>query len=199
MDRYAGGVSATRLAVLLCALASAQTTQQAKRKVAEAARPECSAGAICFNGEVSNGKEFRKSLNADLDFVLQPGWTIAIEPKRPQGNCNEFASVVNAPYRAHRALYIDLSYGWTAEEEVLTSPREFQFVTNCKDWETEAARLNIAMWPYNATEKQYEEAVAKLGSTAGGKGRLWITGSKVSGGRIMSMNFSVEIKLPEAK
>ena len=121
-----------------------------------------------------------KDLTDNLAFVLEPGWTIAIVPKRPEGDCREFASVANAPYRAHRDLYIDTSYGWTAEEEVSTSPREFRFVTNCADYRTESDRLAIVMWPYTSTDEKYQEALAKLGTLARGTGRLWITGSKTS-------------------
>jgi hypothetical protein len=115
------------------------------------------------------------------------------------------AWVVNAPYRAHNSLYIDMSYGFTAEIEVAGSPREFNFVTTCKDYTTEADLLQIALWPYNATAKQVDEAMDKLGRSPQGKGRLWITGSKISHeddtdenklGRIEWMTFSVEIVLP---
>ena len=67
---------------------------------------------------------------------------------------------MNAPYRGHNALYIDESYGWSAEQEVSASPREFSFVMNCTDYRTEMARLNIVLWPYTATPKQAEEALA---------------------------------------
>jgi hypothetical protein len=64
------------------------------------------------------------------------------------------------------------------------------------------------MWPYTATDKQYDEALAKLGSSTKGKGRLWITDSKISHaddtdedklGPIEWMRFSVEIELPRSK
>lgn len=175
------------------------------RKVSGTEKPTCSPGAICFSGKVSDGEEFRKTLNAELEFVLKPGWNITIAPKRPEGRCDEFASVVNAPYRAHRDLYIDTSYAWTAEQEVSTSPREFRFVTNCTDYRMEASRLDIVMWPYTATQQKYDEALAKLGTSALGKGCLWITNSKISHagdtpdeklGKIEWMTFTVEIKLP---
>lgn len=82
------------------------------------------------------------------------------------------------------------------------SPREFRFVTNCSDYQTESARLNIVLWPYTATPDKEKEALAKLGTSPVGKGRLWITDSKVSHstdtadeklGRIEWMSFSVEI------
>lgn len=158
---------------LICGLA-------AKAQSNGPAKPRCSPGATCFTGKVSAGEEFRKTLNAELEFVLKPGWTIAVAPTRPERNCDEFASVVNPPYRAHRDLYIDTSYGWTAEEEVSASPREFRFVTNCGDYRIEAARLDIVMWPYTATQQKYEEALAKLGTSTLGKGRRWITGAEIS-------------------
>jgi hypothetical protein len=184
---------------LICApLASSQSGQKAPG-------PSCSRGAICFSDRVTRGQEFRRALNADLEFVLKPGWEIVIVPKRPSGGCQDLASVVNPPYRAHRQIYIDTTYGWTAEEEVSASPREFDFVTNCADYDAESKRLNIVLWPYTATEKQHDAALAELGTSPLGKGRLWITGSSISHsddtpgdklGKIEWMAFSVEIKLP---
>jgi hypothetical protein len=81
---------------------------------------------------------------------------------------------------------------------VLTGP-------NCGDYRTESDRLNIIMWPYYApAPRSYDEALAKLGASPLGKGRLWITNSKIthSGdtpndkGRIEWMEFAVEITLP---
>ena len=197
------------LLTLLCVLTvHAQSSLTAPRKLPGADKPVCSPGAICFLGTVSEGEEFHKTLNTELEFVLQPGWTIAIVPKRPEGNCQEFASVVNPPYRAHRRLDIDTGYGWTAEQEVSVSPREFRFVTNCADYRTEAERLDTVLWPDTATpqkQQKYDEALAKLGTSPLGTGRLWITGSKVthSGdtpdnklGKIVWMKFTVEIRLP---
>jgi len=186
-------------------IANAQAVKTTPRKTPVTAAPPCSPGAICFSGKVSEGEEFRKTLNTELEFVLAPGWTITIVPKRPEGDCREFASVVNPPYRAHRVLYINMSYGRTAEEEMSDSPREFSFVTNCADYRTEFARLNIVLWGYTSTKQQYEAAEAKLGTSPQGEGRLWITGSRTSHsddtpdeklGKIEWMSFSVEIKMP---
>jgi hypothetical protein len=110
-------------------IASAQDVSTSRRKSPAVNRPTCSRQAICFAGKVSAGEEFRKSINTELEFVLAPGWTITVVPKKTEADCQEFASVVNAPYRAHRALYIDTTYDWTAEDEVSDSPREFRFVT----------------------------------------------------------------------
>lgn len=203
----------SKAGILLLALfcvwtADAQGVRTARRKLPPPNEPACSQGAICFSGEVAAGQEFRKDLNSQLDFVLKPGWTIAIEPKHPRGDCRDgdFADVENPPYRAHREIYINASYGWTAEQEVSASPREFDFVTNCVDYRAESDRLGIVLWPYTAkSDKEYEEAMAKLGSVPLGKGRLWITGFKISHandtpdqneGEIESLQFSLEIVLP---
>jgi hypothetical protein len=114
--------------------------------------------------------------------------------------------VVNPPYRAHRALYIDTSYGFTAEDEIASSPREFNFVTNCKDYRTEFKLLSIVLWPYTVSAREADEAMDKLGQSSQGKGRLWITGSQISHGgdtpdikmgKVEWMTFSVEIVLPK--
>lgn len=194
-------------AALACAILG--NAQEAKQRTAHKAppsnKPVCSPGAICFSGRVEGDEEFRRHINAEMDFVLQPGWTIAIEPRRGQGECGEFAAVANPPYRAHNMLSINATYDWTAEQEVGTTPREFVFVTNCADWRIETARLNIAMWGYTATKAQYDEAMDRLGTLATGKGRLWITGAKTSHtedtdddkrGKIEWMTFTVEIKMP---
>jgi hypothetical protein len=169
-----------------------------------------SSRTIRFSGEVALGQEFRMTLNSDLEFLLRQswvrGWTIAIVPRhaRNEAQCDEFASVVTAPYRAHRSLDIDTSYGWTAEDEVALSPREFSFVTNCRDYRTEFERLYIVTWPSSAPDG-YEDALLKLGTSPQGKGRLWITDSRIShtadtpqtsSGAIEWMKFDVEISLP---
>jgi len=196
------------LALLCVSIALSQNVTRTPRKVRVAQKPTCSPRAICFSGEVSAGEAFRKAINAELDFVLEPAWTITISPKRPDGDCREFVSVVNGPYSAHRVLYIDTSYGWTAEDEVSTSPREFVFVTNCADYRVESDRLGITLGSSPATQEEYDRTLARLGTLARGKGRLWIIDSKISHaddtpdnklGAIEWMKFAVEISLPPSK
>jgi hypothetical protein len=196
--------------VILASVAVQAQDSTAPRKTSARKMPQrspvCAVGAICFSGEVFSGKEFRHSISRSIDFILEPEWTIAIVPNEAEGDCKEFASVVNAPYRAHRQLEIDATYGWTAQNEVDDSPREFYFVSNCLDYRVESERLNIVLWGYSHTEREYNEALAKLGSSRLGTGRLWITAFKIthSGdtsedntGKIQWMRFAVEIKLPK--
>ncbi len=201
---------------LVCTAAfQAQQTITAPRR-SPGRNPNCALGAICFSGEVWNGKDFRHSVSSSLSFVLEPeswrdpnmtGWTIAIVPTQTEGDCKEFASVVNAPYRAHRQLYIDESYGWTAQDEMDDSPREFYFVTNCADYRAESERLEIVLWGDGHTDQEIKDAQAKLGSSPLGQGHLWIRKYKITHpedssqgktGKIEWMQFSVEIKLPKS-
>src|SRR5580658_2041585 len=79
---------ATLALLLLCPLiADAQNTVRASRKVPGVDKPVCSPGAICFSGGVSEGQEFHKTLNTNLEFVLAGGWGISIVPKRPESDC----------------------------------------------------------------------------------------------------------------
>jgi hypothetical protein len=125
-----------------------------------------------FLGRGVNREEFRKELNSQLDFALKPAWTINIEPKHPEANCGdgEFANVENPPYREHRGIYINASYGWTADLEVSVSPRKFDFVTNCIDYRAESDRLRIVLRPYTAkSDSERDDAMAKRGSVLLGK------------------------------
>ena len=193
----------------------AQIPPATTHKPVNANKPVCSSGAICFSGKVSAGEKFHKDLNDALAFDLQlesdsrsypvGGWTIAVSPRHPENDCTELVSVVNEPYRYHNDLMIDMSYGYTAEDEVSASPRKFSFVTNCKDYSTESKRLEIVLWPYNRSEQEAKKALAELGSSPLGTGRLWIIDSRISHandtsesklGNIEWMQFAVEIRLP---
>src|SRR5947209_17115239 len=149
---------------------------------------------ITFAGEASQGQAFRKSIGHGLDFVLTPnsaqpgvitGWTIEVSPQvRPADpQCTDCVCVVTPPYRFQNARYLDTSYGTTAQVAVRTSPREFSFVLNCADFKTERERLERVLWPYTYSKKDVDEALAKLGSSPVGKGRLWIENYRITPGQ----------------
>ena len=172
---------------------------------------------IRFTGQLKRGETFRKEINNDLAFVLVPnstdpgaisGWTITVSPRGDHPKeCDEFVWVVTQPYRGYNASYLDTSYGTTAEEAVKFSPREFNFVLNCSDYQVEEERVNRLLWSYNYTEAQVQEAQEKLGTSPQGSGRLWIRDYKISPapkpagdknlGQIDSITFEVEIELPK--
>jgi hypothetical protein len=169
---------------------------------------------LTFTGEASEGRTFRKDIGHGLDFVLMPnsdestGWTIEVLPQRTPSDldCNDFAWVVTPPYHFWNALYLDTQYGITAQEAVRRSPREFSFVLNCADFKTESKRVELAIYPSTAPKQEVDEALARLGTSPLGEGRLWIVDSKVTPGHdsgtaedlgaIHWIKFKVEIKFP---
>src|SRR5439155_5870131 len=90
---------------------------------------------VRFQSEVFGGDYFREPIGYGLVLVLSPngdGWTIRVSPQTvTERECGDFAWVVNPPFRAHSALDLDVSYGWTAKDAVEDSPREFNFVLSC--------------------------------------------------------------------
>ena len=174
--------------------------------------------SISFSGEVSQGQTFRKSIGHGLDFVLMPlpepqsgdltGWTIAVSPQGRSSDpeCKDFAWVVTPPYRFGNALNLDTQYGKTAQEAVRASPREFSFALNCSDSKTEHKRVERVLWPYTYSQQDVDEALAKLGSSPLGSGRLWIKRYRITPGKkteagtdlgaIHWIKFKVEIKFP---
>src|SRR5579872_6952656 len=89
--------------ILLCALAAAQSTGGRTTKATQkrVEKPSCAAGATCFSGEVSGEQSYLHAINDDLDFVLEPGWTIGVRPSHQdgdrgqEGDCGDFANVLN--------------------------------------------------------------------------------------------------------
>ena len=86
------------------------------------------------------------------------------------------------------------------------SPRDFNFVLNCQDYQVEGARVDILLWPYSHSQKEQDEALAKLGSSPQGQGKMWIDKWKigkaareidgVNYGSIDWIQFHVEIRFP---
>ena len=148
--------------------------------------------AIRFAGEVAQGLTYHKDIGHKLDFVLTPasmgggitGWTILISPQgqTPNPECRDFAWVVTPPFRFQNVLYVDTSYGTTAQEAVRISPRDFNFVLNCDDYNAEYSRVERVLWPSTYPKEEVDDALAKLGTTPHGTGRLWIKDSKYTPG-----------------
>src|ERR1035437_10552071 len=70
------------------------TARIAPMKAAGKVNVECSKGAICFSGQVSDGAEFHRIINDKLEFRLRANdWTIEVSPRVTKSGCEEFASV----------------------------------------------------------------------------------------------------------
>jgi hypothetical protein len=136
-----------------------------------------------LSGEVALGQDYRREIGSGLLFLLTAtgsGWKIGIVPKAPCSESGDWTYVVNPPYRFYSSLYLDTEYGVTAKKAVDFNPREFSFVTTCEDYKRESHRLNIVLWPYIYSQKEADDALAKLGTSPLGKAKLTILKSKVS-------------------
>ena len=186
---------AALLGLFLAASVWSQDKGDAPRKAPESSHQTCPTGAICFMGEVHEGETFRKDLNDSLEFVLRiPGGFDVISRSADPG-CKLSSWVANPPLQAHHATEIDAAYDWTAEDEVRATPRDFRFVTSCEDFQA----------LFDLSQQDAGKYFEKLPSLAKGQGRLWITDSKVTHARDISvaghgaiewLKFAVEIVLP---
>jgi hypothetical protein len=169
---------------------------------------------VRFQTEVRSGEHFRARIGHGLELGLDPtgdGWTIRVSPITvAEPGCEDFSWVINPPFRAYNDLYLNPSYGMTAQDAVERSPREFKFVLNCaacKREDTFVRRL-IESSPIGMarSQKQVDEAYAKLGTSPHGEGKLWVLRYKLSRapedidgknyGRIDWILFRVEIRFP---
>lgn len=170
-------------------------------------------GLTRFEGEVSHGQQYRREIGSGLLFVLNPtdsGWMIRIVPKVPCAGNDDWASVVNAPYRNYNSLFVDASYGITAKEAVKEmNPREFSFVVSCGDYKREGHRLDIVLWPYSYSQQEVDRARAERGTAPLGRGKLTILDSKTSlaeqeiegknYGMIDWLKFRLEVSFPQSQ
>lgn len=170
-----------------------------------------------FQGQVSGGGEFRKPIGHGLIFILDPGsggWIIRIAPNSSMGPAcaTDFAWVVNMPVRNYNDLYLNPTYGFTAQQAVDRSPREFNFVLNCAGYKRESTFLErlTGSLPVGAappSAKELADAQANLGTSPQGRGKLWIEKYKISAapqdvqgknyGQIDWIRFRVEIRFPD--
>jgi len=159
---------------------------------------------VRIEGRVAHGQEFSADFGRDFKFVLHPdetGWTIEVRPK--SSDCGEFVWVATPPFRFSNVRYVNTDYAIPAAQAVKYTPREFQFVTSCVDYQAEADRLEFLLWPGAHSEAEVNEARAKP-SAPTGMGKLWILESHISPktisgrelGEIDWMRFRVELRLP---
>jgi hypothetical protein len=155
-----------------------------------------------FLGTVTDGHVYKKDIGSGLVFSLEPdgaGWTIRISSRgRCEVDHENWASIVTPPYRSRNGLMIDTDNNVTAEVAV-REPHEFNFVVTCDDYKRERERLGIVLWSYGRSNKEVDDATAKLETSRLGKGRLNVVDSKINSkglGKITRMSFEVDITFP---
>ena len=158
--------------------------------------------SIRLSGEVTAGQSFQKDIGPGLVFGMHPtgtGCEIGIFPKTKCPNDN-WAMVVNAPYRGYNALHLDTAYGVTAKQAIEKGPRQFSFVLTCEAYQQELLRLNKILWPDNYLKEEVDEALAKRNSSPHGSATLTIVEARVSAsedGQIAWVKFTLDIKTPQ--
>jgi hypothetical protein len=186
-------------------------TAEAQRKTAETAEAQKKTEEfdLVFGDEVELGQKFEREIGHGLVFRLAPvadlpesGWRIEITPKvQPGGNPVEFAWVATPPYHFANPLYLDTSYGTTAEAAVAMSPRSFHFVLNMEDFRAAAEAVDLAIYSSNASDIERERinrAASKVETGAGEvhilKSRLIAPEGKNTLGKIAWLKFEVKLK-----
>ena len=143
---------------------------------------------VSFNGEVRMGQNFEKEFGNGLVFILRaskdpqtPGWTIEI---RPHGESSpsemEFSWVATPPYRFFNPRYLEVSYGYSAEEIVAMNRREFQFVLDRSSYERASDAVRTLLWPAGNTQEVLEKAEKTLQEARLCRGVLRILDSRVT-------------------
>lgn len=149
-------------------------------ELARARAAEAKSGDLHFSGEVSHGQEFRQAISGDLLFVLDPlddGWTLSVFPATQctiEGH-DDFVAVATAPFFGSNPRFIDTS---NEKQSVHSSPRDFQFVLDCKSYRRESELVGTAS-AGNVSQKASAKAIAKLGASVMGSGKLTILDSRV--------------------
>jgi hypothetical protein len=172
---------------------------------------------LLFRGEVSASHTFERKFGGNLVFRLSPqtalsGWTIEVIPEEQQSSEPlEYVWPVNAPYRSYNVRDLGTSYGTSAKDAVAYSPREFNFVLNESQFKRAADLLDILIMSRpqpdkrskEEIEKEWNNAIAEMGTLQVAKGRLTIRDSRITesegkdrAGAIEWLKFDVELRVP---
>jgi hypothetical protein len=159
---------------LLCA--ACKKTQARQQRNAFRAVPMAAAGtaqaasAIAyFSGEVNRGQKFEKSFAPNTIFRLEPyagndsGWSIRIVPGADAASqAIDCIGAIEEPAHGDTKLAIDLPAD-SGAETASWKKRDFSFVGNAADCKTAWQLMNDANYGTNLSDKEREEASAKLG------------------------------------
>jgi hypothetical protein len=157
-----------------------------------------------FAAEVFRGQDSEREFGPGLIFRLRasrdprtPGWTIEVRPRGESTPEVEFSWVATPPYRFFNPRYLEVSYGYSAEQIVQINPREFRFVRNRAGYELASEAVRKLLWPSGITPEELERAEKTLADLETCRGILRILDSRISaaGGTesIDWLNFELEL------
>lgn len=174
----------------------------------EVASPKAAGGGCpvaTFAGEVSAGQGFQKEFGEGLVFRLisegdpvTPGWTLQVHEKSDTERKRDFLMIATPPYRFWNPRYLNVSYGYSAQEMVAIRIREFSFVTDRKQFDRIAAALDKTLWSYGHPEQAVKQATAIVLNAPRCPGRLRILDARIERdeagrGAIAWLKFAVEL------
>lgn len=118
-----------------------------------------------FRGDVRAGHPFQKDFAEGLVFRLvsegdavTPGWTIQIHEKSDTERKRDFLMIATPPYRFWNPRYLNVSYGYSAQESVAIRIREFSFVPNRKEFDRFANAVGKVLWSYGHPQQEVKQA-----------------------------------------
>lgn len=174
------------ICVLLCAAVSIAVSS-AKR---QSPLPSFPSGKpdIVISGELSAGKSFKRDIGQGLTFQLVPspasfgsGWDIQIVPDNAATGFAEYASIATPPYHQYKPVYLNASYGVTAEQAV-KMVRRFQFVETPEDSQAASVVVNTVVYTLDWTSHK-DSIAAEATKIPVGVGELRVISSRVTPGR----------------
>ena len=144
---------------------------------------------VVFRGELAAGKTFERAIGHGLIFGLVPspasfgnGWDIEIRPEGDPGRGSpEYASVATPPYHQYKPIYLNASYGVSAEQAVAML-RKFQFVETAEDSQTASVVVNTLVYTLDWTA-QRQQIAAQAAKVPVGVGELRVVRSRIIRGK----------------
>lgn len=167
----------------LIAVASADRQPQSTLPSFPSTKPD-----IVISGELSAHKAFKRDIGNGLSFQLVPsptsfgnGWDIEIVPDEPARGFAEYASTATPPYHQYKPVYLNASYGVTAEQAV-SMVRKFQFVETSEDSRAASVVVNTVVYTLDWTAHK-DSIAAQATKIPVGVGELRVMRSRITPGR----------------
>src|SRR5688572_24767431 len=144
---------------------------------------------VKFAGEVHRGQDFEREFGNGLVFKLRasrdrdsvtPGWTIEVRPRGEAASDVEFSWVATPPYRSFNPRYLEVSYGYSAEEIVAMNPREFKFVRDRSSYDQASDAVRTLLWPAGVVQEDVNKAEKTLAGVETCRGVFRIVDSRIT-------------------
>ncbi|MHB1021445.1 MAG: hypothetical protein ACYC46_10600 [Acidobacteriaceae bacterium] len=134
--------------ILLLVLVQSAVAAQAHRSHRPPKLPAAHCQKAFFEGNVSAGAAYAKSLGEGLEFLLDPvpsGWLIRVVPEGGQKPALDDAELATPPYKSVNPLLVTTDYSFRSQDVVGWNPRHFQFLTTRAEVKQATAAYHLYM------------------------------------------------------